>query len=262
MSFLEIVLAVCIVALGGALVVAVAMLGRARRRATQLASRVEQRRIVPKPADAVRTVVGTAIKVRDRGISGAIRSSIDELALWADVERPDLARLSSSDGSVTILFSDIENSTALNHQMGDRTWVRLLTKHDRVLNRAIKAHHGHVIKTQGDGFMVAFAEPAQAIAAAVDAQRGLSNARSNSLLSGVKVRIGIHRGEAIRRDGDLFGRNVAFAARIAAAANGGEVLISDAVRASIPDVPVQETRPCVLKGVPGVHEAHVVELAV
>ncbi|MCW2830379.1 MAG: adenylate/guanylate cyclase protein, partial [Aeromicrobium sp.] len=212
---------------------------------------------VPKPADAVRTMVGTAIKVRDQGLTGAIRSSIDDLALWADVERPDLASLAAADGTVTIMFSDIEGSTALNHRLGDRGWVQLLDRHDRLLGRAIRAHDGHVIKTQGDGFMVAFAEASEAVAAAVEIQRRLAGVRRGQL-AGVKVRIGAHRGSAVHRGGDLFGRNVAFAARVAAQADGGEVLVSDAVLDAA-DVPVLETRHAELKGVPGVQQVHLVD---
>lgn len=201
------------------------------------------------------------MKVRDHGLSGAIRSSIDDLALWADVERPDLARLASDDGTVTMLFSDIEGSTALNHRLGDRGWVQLLSKHDRLLKRAIDAHTGHVVKTQGDGFMVTFVEASEAVGAALEIQRRLENVRAESRLSGIRVRIGAHRGSAVRRDGDLFGRNVAYAARVAAQAKGGEVVVSDAVLRALPEdaVHVLETREAELKGVPGVHSLHVLD---
>lgn len=257
---LEIILAVLVGALIVALAVVGMMLVRTRQQLVHLTERLERPRLVPRPSDAVRTVVGTAIKVRDRGLGGAIRSSIDDLALWADVERPDLARLASHDGTVTILFSDIEGSTSLNHDLGDRRWVRLLAKHDRLLRKAIDAHAGHVIKTQGDGFMVAFAEPAEALGAACDIQRRLAKVRPGSSLFGVSVRIGVHRGSAIQRDGDLFGRNVAYAARVGAEAAGGEVMISDALLKSLPaGVSVLETQEAELKGVPSVQQLHVVD---
>lgn len=266
MSALEIVLAATAAVLAVVLIVVAVMLSRARREIEELKRRPTERlfersRLVPTPTEAVRTVVGTAMKVRDRGLSGAIRSSIDDLALWADVERPDLARLASDDGTVTILFSDIENSTALNHRLGDRGWVHLLSKHDRVLKRSIEAHSGHVIKTQGDGFMVAFAEGSEAVDAACDIQRSLTKIRPGSRLAGVKVRIGAHRGSAVHRDGDLFGRNVAYAARVAAQADGSEVLVSDAVLQSIPEetLSVLETREAELKGVPGTHKLHLID---
>ncbi|MET1061597.1 MAG: adenylate/guanylate cyclase domain-containing protein [Aeromicrobium sp.] len=261
MSVLEIALLAVTTVLAVLLVVTTTRLRVARRDIEDLRSGVPRRRLVPRPEDAVRTVVGTAMKVRDHGLSGALRSSIDDLALWADVERPDLARLAAADGTVTILFSDIEGSTELNHRLGDQGWVRLLGRHDRIIEKAVAAHSGHVIKTQGDGFMVAFAEASEAVGAACDVQRRLAGLRPGSRLSGVKVRIGAHRGSAVHRDGDLFGRNVAYAARVAAQAEGGEVLVSDTVLAALAedDHRVLESREAVLKGVPGSHGLHAID---
>ncbi|MFZ0230140.1 MAG: adenylate/guanylate cyclase domain-containing protein, partial [Mycobacterium sp.] len=70
---------------------------------------------------AVKTVWQTANLVRKEGFGAAVRSSIEDLADWAEVERPDLARV-TPDGKVAILFSDIEESTALNERVGDRAW--------------------------------------------------------------------------------------------------------------------------------------------
>jgi adenylate cyclase len=247
-SVLEIALLAVTAVLAVLLVVTTTRLRVARRDIEDLRSGVPRRRLVPRPEDAVRTVVGTAMKVRDHGLSGALRSSIDDLALWADVERPDLARMAAADGTVTILFSDIEGSTELNHRLGDQGWVRLLGRHDRIIEKAVAAHSGHVIKTQGDGFMVAFAEASEAVGAACDVQRRLAGLRP-------------HRGSAVHRDGDLFGRNVAYAARVAAQAEGGEVLVSDTVLAALAedDHRVLESREAVLKGVPGSHGLHAID---
>jgi adenylate cyclase len=262
-SVLEIVLAALCCGLAVLVVVLRAMLGRARRRVRWLEDQSSRPRLtVPTPTEAVRGVVGTAIKLRDHGVKGVIRSSIDDLALWADVERPDLARLAASDGTVTIMFSDIEGSTELNHRLGDHGWVQLLARHDRLLTKAIDRQGGQVIKTQGDGFMVAFAEAAQAVAAACDIERSLARVRRGRLAD-VRVRIGAHRGSAVHRDGDLFGRNVAFAARVAAQAGGGEVLVSEAVVDALgaDGVAVLEVREAELKGVPGVQRLHLVDWA-
>src|SRR6201995_5951711 len=96
---------------------------------------------------AVKTVWQTANLVRKEGFGAAVRSSIEDLADWAEVERPDLARL-TPDGNVVIMFSDIEESTALNERMGDRAWVRLLGQHGRVFRKFVDQHHGHVVKSQ------------------------------------------------------------------------------------------------------------------
>lgn len=261
MSVFELVLAGALVVLAALAVAQWAALSRARRRIRWLEDASSRPRLtVPTPSEAVRTVVGTAIKMRDHGVKGALRSSIDDLAGWADVERPDLAQLAAPDGTVTIMFSDIEGSTELNHLLGDRGWVQLLARHDRVLTKAITAYGGHIIKTQGDGFMVAFAESSHAVGAAFAIQRALARVRSGRLAH-VRVRIGAHRGSAVHRDGDLFGRNVALAARVAAEADGAEVLVSDEVVEAVAaeSAPVLETREAVLKGIPGVQRLHLLD---
>ena len=171
-----------------------------------------------------RTSWQTANIIRKEGFGAAVRSSIEDLADWAEVERPDLARL-APDGNVAILFSDIEESTALNERIGDRAWVRLIGRHDKLIRRYVNSHRGHVVKSQGDGFMIAFADPTQAVRCGIDVQRALRK-RPNE----IRVRIGIHAGKSVRRGDDLFGRNVAMAARVAAEADGGQTLVSEAVR--------------------------------
>src|SRR5258705_9240370 len=111
--------------------------------------------------EAVKKVWQTANILRKDGLGAAVRSSIEDLADWAEVERPDLARLAPS-GKVTILFSDIEESTALNERIGDRAWVRLIGSHDKLVRRHVKQHSRHVVKSQADGFMIAFPHPAKA----------------------------------------------------------------------------------------------------
>lgn len=256
--------------LAGTVTLAV-LLGRQRRRAARLereladrAGRGRARKLlspprVPTTREAVKAVWDTAALVREKGVGGALRSSVEDLAGWAQVERPDLARLAAGDGSVTILFSDIEGSTALNEELGDKAWVKLLARHDAVVRRCVAAADGHVVKTQGDGFMVAFGPAEHAVDCAVGIQRGLARRRLRPLDPDIRVRIGIHRGAAVRRDNDLFGRNVAYAARVAGHAGGGEILVSDPVAAALGDgVALAGTREAELKGLAGVHRLHVV----
>ncbi|WP_346386680.1 adenylate/guanylate cyclase domain-containing protein [Nocardioides sp.] len=219
---------------------------------------------IPTTREAVRAVWETAALVREKGVGGALQHSIDDLAGWAQVERPDLDRLAAGDGSVAILFSDIEGSTALNDELGDKQWVRILGRHDAVVRRCVEAHDGHVIKTQGDGFMVAFGPAQDAVTCAVDIQRALAPTRQRRAGPQIRVRIGIHRGRAVRRDGDLFGRNVAYAARVASLAGGGEILVSEAVVVAMADAfengdsPFDEGRDVELKGLAGPHRVHAV----
>ena len=145
MSVLEIVLTLTSATLAVLLVVAWGLLLGARRRIAQLKRALQRTerprmRLVPTPSDAVRTVVGTALSIKDNGLGSTLRGSIDDLARWADVERPDLVRMAGDDGTVALLFSDIEGSTALNHELGDRGWVQLLAKHEQDKATALAQH--------------------------------------------------------------------------------------------------------------------------
>jgi class 3 adenylate cyclase len=137
--------------------------------------------------------------------------------------------------------------------------VRLIDRHSRLVRRFVKKHDGYVIKSQGDGFMVAFARPEQAVRCSVELQRALRKRPDR-----IRVRIGIHLGRSVRRGDDLFGRNVALAARVAGAAEGGEVLVSQAVRDALNSAgdagsdevagfDVDDGREVSLKGFPGRH---------
>jgi class 3 adenylate cyclase len=181
---------------------------------------------------AMKGAIRTAARMREGGVGAAFRAPIDSMATWAEVEHPELRRV-AQDGSVTILFSDIENSTALNEELGDRRWVKVLGAHDRLVRKRVAAADGHVVKSQGDGFMVAFAGAAEALRCAVEIQRALVDPGGALKRNPVRVRIGIHTGRAVAKEGDLFGRNVALAARVAEQAAGGEILVSGALAAQV-----------------------------
>ncbi len=205
--------------------------------------------------EAVKTVWQTANRVRTEGLGAAVRSSIEDLAGWAQVEQPDLARV-TRDGNVVILFTDIEESTALNEQIGDRAWVKLIAKHDKLIRKLVTEHGGHVVKGQGDGFMIAFARPEPAVRCAIAVQRALSGRQRAKTDREVRVRIGMHLGPSVRRGDDLFGRNVAMAARVAGYADGGEILLSESVRdavAACDDIEIGAGIDTELKGFSGHH---------
>jgi class 3 adenylate cyclase len=253
------VLAAVAVAEAVVVVVLWGRLTRARREADELRGRVDTRNMLLSGGrEAVKTMWQTANIIRKEGFGAAVRSSIEDLADWAEVERPDLARL-APDGNVAILFSDIEESTALNERIGDRAWVRLIGRHDKLIRRHVQSHRGHVVKSQGDGFMVAFADPEQAVRCSIDVQRALSK-RPN----GIRVRIGIHTGKSVRRGDDLFGRNVAMAARVAGQADGGQTLVSEPVRESVggkDGIGFDDGQDVELKGFSGKHRLYAVEPA-
>src|SRR5207244_7876883 len=131
-------------------------------------------------------------------------------------------------GVVTFLFTDIEGSTRLVKAIGDR-FAELLDVHHALLRQAIAEHEGVAVSTDGDAFFAAFAGPADAIAAAVDAQRALA-ATDWPAGASVRVRMGLHTGQGLRGGDNYIGLDVHRAARIAGAAHGGQVLISEQTR--------------------------------
>ena len=207
---------------------------------------------------AVRTAFDTAGRVRDRGfVGGLLMAPIEDLTQWAFEDRAEIDAVAAPDGTVTILFSDIEDSTRLNEQLGDKGWVRVLAGHDKLVRTQVRKHRGHVVKSQGDGFMVVFGQPGDAVSAALRIQRAVGRSSSQLGRTTVRVRIGIHVGPAVARDGDYFGRNVAKAARVAAVAEGGQVLVSDEVREALESAEVKITLGPAgeheLKGLAGTH---------
>ena len=129
-------------------------------------------------------------------------------------------------GTVTFLFTDIEGSTRLLHDVGARAYDEALTEHRRVLREAFARHGGVEVDTQGDAFFYAFPTAPGALEAAAEGQRAL---RSGP----VRVRMGLHTGTPHLGEEGYVGNDVHRAARIAAAGHGGQVLLSDATRALV-----------------------------
>jgi adenylate cyclase len=223
--------------------------------------RTDRRRRRPGVAPfAVRRVWKTADSLITKGIGATVRNSVEDLAGWAQIERPDLARM-TADGDVVIAFSDIEDSTAHNEALGDRGWVKVLDRHNKLIQKLVADRGGHVVKNQGDGFMMAFPDAGQAVLCGVDVQRALLEDAER--WEDIRVRIGIHMGTSVRRGDDLFGRNVAMAARVAGQADGGEILVSESVRDAVDDVPDIELctpREAELKGFEGSYQLYPVKV--
>jgi predicted ATPase/class 3 adenylate cyclase len=136
-------------------------------------------------------------------------------------------------GTVTFLFTDVEGSTRLLARLRGR-YAEVLGEHQRLLRAAFDEHDGREVHTEGDGFFVAFARASDAIAAAVSAQRALASQRWPEGVD-VRVRMGVHTGEAEVRQDDYVGLDVHRAARICAAGHGGQVLISSSTRELVAD---------------------------
>jgi len=141
-------------------------------------------------------------------------------------------------GLVTFLFSDIEGSTRLVKALRDR-YPQVLAEHRRLVRAAIAAHGGHEVDMQGDGFFVAFGGATQAVLCALEVQRALAAHRWPAG-AGVRVRIGVHTGQAVLTGDGYTGVAVHRAARICAAARGGQVLISQTTQDVVEDQEEEE----------------------
>jgi class 3 adenylate cyclase len=156
----------------------------------------------------------------------AVASAIDEfLGEGGEATR----KPEESGGLRTVLFTDVEGSTALTQRLGDAGARDVLRAHERIVREALKAHGGSEVKALGDGFMASFSSATGALECAIATQRAFAE-HNETVEEAIRVRIGLNAGEPIAEAEDLFGTAVNLAARIAAKAEGGEILASDVVR--------------------------------
>ena len=242
-----------------------AELAEAVRRIQPAATGAASQRAVLTAGTAVRSVVEAVARVREQGVGGMLVSTLEDFNRWAADQRAAIGRVAGEDGTVTIFFSDIENSTHLNTQLGDSRWIKVLSAHDRLVETYVEKYRGLIVKSFGDGHMVVFSTPALAISASLDIQRALGanwNRSRELRRTPIRVRIGLHSGTAIERDGDYFGQNVALAARVAGEAQGGEILVTAEIAQALADeydfVPALAVE---LKGFEGEQELFHVEVS-
>jgi predicted ATPase/class 3 adenylate cyclase len=143
------------------------------------------------------------------------------------------ARVAASSSQVTLLFTDIEGSTALWEQ-DEARMSQALARHDALARSTVESHGGDVVKTTGDGILAVFDDASAALTATLELQRALHDPVV-SAGAPLRVRCGLHRGIVEHRDGDYFGSTVNRAARIMSAAHGGQILLSEAVADSVRD---------------------------
>lgn len=266
-----IVVVVLAVGAGFVLWLVFALIRRRRQRRREEEARVWEEQVSPLSAGGVlglaaglegvrlaSLALGVGSDLAKQGFAPVVAGSLRRLADMTETDRPALRRAIADDGTVTLMFSDIEGSTSLNQALGDEAWLELLKVHDDIVRRQVKSDRGQVVKTQGDSFMVAFKEVAAAVSCAIEIQRALAAELAQS--HSVRVRIGLHTGEVTKQGRDLFGINVARASRVADAARGGEILVSSAVRNQAPDgVRYSEARKVTLKGFSSPEQVYPVE---
>jgi class 3 adenylate cyclase len=139
----------------------------------------------------------------------------------------------------TVLFTDLAGHTEMMSRLGDERGRDVLREHERITREVLKAHGGTEVKTMGDGFMASFGSVTKAVECAVALQKAVgaltpdpspAAAGEGQPVEALKIRCGLNAGEPIEEDGDLFGATVILASRIAAKAEGGEILVADTVR--------------------------------
>ncbi len=187
--------------------------------------------------------------------------SLEQLEQTIRRERPDLTGTLAADGTVTIVFTDIVDSTVLTTRLGDRAWLDALRRHNEVIRETAAAHGGTVVETQGDGSMLAFSSARRAVACAQAIQGEIDRAFAEASPP-IRVRIGIHTGDALHEADHFYGTTVHYAARVASNAVGGEVLVSNLVRELVvgSGIDFRESREVELRGLEGSQRLFAVDL--
>jgi class 3 adenylate cyclase/pimeloyl-ACP methyl ester carboxylesterase len=155
----------------------------------------------------------------------AVLDAIDEFL----GEGQEVAEAPEAGAFRTVLFTDVEGSTALTQRLGDAKARDLLREHERIVREALKAHGGAEVKTIGDGFMASFSSATRALECSIAMQRAFA-AHNESAQEPILVRVGLNAGEPIAEEKDLYGTAVNLAARICGHAQAGQILASDVVR--------------------------------
>ena len=156
-------------------------------------------------------------------------TSIDVIASALEPVLPSLERVSSPDGAVTLMLSDIANAAAAADELGPDRWQRLLDDHRLMAEQTVSHHGGTVAKFERDGFFASFNSAHSGLHAAVELQRTFAG---TSVPGGqeLAVRVGLHSGFVLSNPEQMMGRNVVLASRIAAQAGAGQILVSSTLK--------------------------------
>jgi class 3 adenylate cyclase len=197
-----------------------------------------------------------SIPVPNRQIYGVdLTTTLHDLVASVLDEEMQLVPAAGSEGTMSLVFTDIVDSTPLTESLGDGAWTEVISEHESTIRDITTTQGGTVVKLLGDGSMLAFASARAALRAAVEIQK-------SSVHTPFAVRIGIHTGEVIRTEHDLFGLTVNKAARVASVAGAGEIMISSTTRdlvGSIEGIRMAEPEVVALKGLSNTHQIVAVE---
>lgn len=177
----------------------------------------------------------------------------DEPSAWST-----LRRVSTDVDTMTIVFSDIESSTQQALRLGDQRWFEVLGTHNQIVRNALRRFDGTEVKAIGDGFMLTFSSARRAVRFCMTVQQELRAWARETPDDAVGIRMGAHTGEAMADEsGDLFGKHIIVASRVANLARGGEILVTKVVReitSSRGDLQYGPARTVDLKGIDSAYE--------
>jgi class 3 adenylate cyclase len=156
-------------------------------------------------------------------------TSIDVIASALEPLTPAVSRLSSPDGALTLMLSDIADAGAVASELGPERWEQLISDHHLLVERVLANHDGQVVKFERDGFLASFNSAHGALYAAVELQRTFGSTDSDHAQA-LALRIGLHSGYVIANPDQLLGRHVVLTTRIAAHAMAGEILVSSTLK--------------------------------
>jgi adenylate cyclase len=208
------------------------------------------------PAATTDPTFGGAVRGGGGGPAGIRETSIEAVARAVEQAPPPVQALEGDSGTITIVFSDIESSTQRATSMGDSAWMKVLSAHNSIIKRHVDQWQGTIVKNQGDGFMLTFGGARRALRAMIGVQQDLRQFAEENPDQGVRVRVGVHTGEVIAEEGDIFGKHVMLAARVGGLAEGGHILVSSLVReiaGARGDLAFGEPQVVSLKGIEGDH---------
>ncbi|MFQ5513206.1 MAG: AAA family ATPase [Myxococcota bacterium] len=202
-----------------------------------------------------------ALKLQLQGIRPGLTpdGSLEGSSAGLDAAARELAGPEGSEATVTLMFSDMEGFSTMTERLGDAAALEVTRAHNAIVRRALAAHGGYEVELRGDGFLLAFSRAAPALACAIAIQRSFARYGAEHPDQPIRVRIGLHTGEALQDANKLFGRTVILAARIAEQARAGEILVSSVLRDHVRS---QESyvfdagRDLTLKGLSGTHRVY------
>jgi class 3 adenylate cyclase len=234
--------------------------GEGRRAPEHLDRALEIYRRIGADSQWLERALGLKMRAQGSGSAG-VKASIAVVAASVEAKRPSMASAAGADGSVTLMFSDMHDYTAMTERLGDRTALRVVADHNKIVRTHCEAHGGFEVELRGDGFLVAFPTPASGVRCAVALQRAFEAYSRGHPEQPIRLRIGLHCGEALRDQDKFFGRTVIQAFRVADLAQAEEILISGHLQAQIADrgFRFRDAREVTLKGFSGQHRIAAVE---